>query len=422
MRKKWWILPLAVLCIAAVFVFTFGDTILVHVSPKTVLASALTHTAEQLAARLESGPAAILAGTIDGGGQYTVDLDLEKADEKLGTVIYDMSVRTDGVNHQFQADGTVTVKDSSLDMSVYLDQDFAGLTSGTLLQGNYYGITYDTFSQDIRGSKTLTYLIGEDTLSQWESSVEQLKELMERDFTFSAPELSEDDIRNLILGIITLDADVESEKLMLNGEEISAFRIDFYENKVVIEGLGEFSEVNASFWIYEGAVIQARVDAAAGEDAYCIRLSTGINAAADPLTVTYESAEQFFSLSSGVAYDESHYAETLEIEANGKSHVVAYDWSRDSGEMTLEADGTAVTLNLSKTDDGFCVQTEDMDVLMALIQGKKQTETSASRCTMYVSKGSSISTPDYKNMDQWSVSDLLVLFGGIGSMFGLNLE
>ena len=38
---------------------------------------------------------------------------------------------------------------------------------------------------------------------------------------------------------------------------------------------------------------------------------------------------------------------------------------------------------------------------------------------MTIRKGSEISIPEYKNLDQWSLDDLKVLLGGIGSLIGI---
>jgi len=38
-----------------------------------------------------------------------------------------------------------------------------------------------------------------------------------------------------------------------------------------------------------------------------------------------------------------------------------------------------------------------------------------------VAKGSGFDTPGYKNLDQWSLQDLLALLGGIGGLLGLQI-
>ena len=39
---------------------------------------------------------------------------------------------------------------------------------------------------------------------------------------------------------------------------------------------------------------------------------------------------------------------------------------------------------------------------------------------MTVRKGSAITTPKYKNLDEWSLDDLLVLLGSIGGLLGFR--
>ena len=76
-------------------------------------------------------------------------------------------------------------------------------------------------------------------------------------------------------------------------------------------------------------------------------------------------------------------------------------------------DREAISLNLSEAESGFRVMTQDFGKLMGW-SGDKTYD-----CTMTIRKGSEISIPEYKNLDQWSLDDLKVLLGGIGSLIGI---
>ena len=39
---------------------------------------------------------------------------------------------------------------------------------------------------------------------------------------------------------------------------------------------------------------------------------------------------------------------------------------------------------------------------------------------MTVRKGAAITPPDYKNLDKWSLDDLLILLGSIGGLLGFK--
>lgn len=436
MAKKWWIIPAVILCAAAVLVSAFWDAIVVRVAPKAVLTSALTNSAENLRTRLAGSPLVILAKNIDRNGQYTIEMEMDTTKELVGEVGYDMTVRTDAAGHRFLAKGTVSVQDTVLDLSVYLDEDFAALTSDSLLKGNYYGITYDTFSGDIRSSKVLEYLIGEKLLTQWEDSVAQLQSRMEKDYTFSAPAFSEEDLRTLMVGFAAMKANVSSEALDLGDHTVDAYRISFLaEETDIAEALPylpesmdwaeELTKLSASFWVCGDAVVQISCKAWAGEEYGFLELVFGENAATDVITVRFQSGEKEVQITSDVSYNNAHYAEKLELLEWTKGvrsrRVIDYDWS-GSGDMTVLIDGSEAELNFSETDDGFRLQTANFAPIMSLILDDPEGEVQESACTMDVRRGSQIETPEYKNMDQWSMSDLLILVGSVGSLFGIDLQ
>lgn len=432
MRKKWWIIPVVILCIGAALACVFWDVILIYTAPKMILTKALVNTSDQLMGRIERSPLKILAGTFDENSRYTIEMELEKESDRLGSISYDMSVRTDGAGHQFLAEGTVSVVDSSLDLSLYMNRDFAALTSQSLLQGDFYGITFDTFSEDVRSSRTLAYLIGEDTLTRWEESLEQLQQRLERDYTFHMPEISESDIQTIIGGIMALKPDVARDTVEWNGRKTVSYKISFLAETAELSQAADYlpetmswarelTKLSVHFWVAGESVISLQCDARAGDERYQLKLDIG-----DSINASFISASRDIAVSSTVADSDGLYRENLKISTRTDGiqtdHTADYEWDAVTGDMALVLDGKELSLNLRESEEGFRLQTEHFDEVMGLLLGEDAETAAESRCTMYVSKGSSLEMPGYKNMDQWSFSDLLVLFGGIGSMFGLNFE
>lgn len=457
MKRKWWIIPLAIVCIAAILIGVFWEEVAVHAAPKAVLTTAISNTIDELKTRMEGSPLPMLAGTIDQNGQNTIVMDLQTSDELLGDVSYDMTLRTDASNQKISADGTVTAKGTTLDLSVYLDTDFAALTSQSLLKGSFYGITYDSFSEDIRGNKILPFLIGEQRISEWEASVSGLQDDMEQMQVIKIPQISEKDLQTLALGIIALKADVSCEDQVLNGERVRVHKISFsadgsdltaamdyllqegiLKDNTMIAGFADRlkadpdTQLFASFWVYEGSVLKAVCEIGAGEkDRDLLELAMGADAAVDPLTFRIISnSGETLSVSSHAAYDTDRYSEHLEIEktsgAEQKQWVVDYDWNRSSGDALLVLKNAAaesrIDVNFVSTDTGFRLQTDKFEAIMDFLDPKEGEPRTQSRCTMSVSKGTDVETPEYKNLNRWSMEDLLILLGGIGSLFGLNLE
>ena len=101
-------------------------------------------------------------------------MNLSVEDNLLGKMEFDFQLKTDFSTNQIQAAGTIEGKEISFDTSVYLNKSFAAVSSQSLLQGGYYGITYATFSQDLRQIPFSTFLIPKETIAGWEKQVGDL--------------------------------------------------------------------------------------------------------------------------------------------------------------------------------------------------------------------------------------------------------
>ena len=137
MKKKKWLLlliPAVLLLAAALFWF-------LYLSPRMTLSNAADDALSKLEQRLAESPVPILAKGYDESGRNTTSLALTVSDG----VQYDMQVQTDLTSNQILADGTIRIDGKALNLSAYLDKEFAAITSEDLFKGGYYGITYDTF-------------------------------------------------------------------------------------------------------------------------------------------------------------------------------------------------------------------------------------------------------------------------------------
>lgn len=446
MKNKWWVVPLVLVLIAAVVLFSFWDAIAIRVAPKMVLSKALTNTVSALEARLVGSPITVLAGGVDKSGRNTIDLQLDTVNALLGDVCYNMTVQTEGAPRRIYAEGTVQSKDSTLDLSVYLDGDFAAVSSQSLLGGNFYGITYETFPQDIHSMPLLAYMIGEKTIGQWEATVSELQETMAK--TYEMPQFSEEDLQAMLAGVLALKAEVSRDTLTWNGQERAVHRVTFTATGPEIaaaaenfmEGLSaELQELvgrlqsdpnsalNTSFFIYEDVVAKFFCDLTVQDERLQLELLLGEDAARDDLDIalihqTEDSLEKW-SVGVSTEYDEASYGETLTVlrivDGIQDSTVMDYDWDIASGDMLLNLEDNTVRLNLQATETGFRLSTDQFETLMSAFGDEKKIGNSA--CIMTVAKGASITTPEYKNFDQWSGDDLLTLLGGLGSLFGLQI-
>lgn len=418
MKKKKWLLLLipAVLLLAAALVW------FLYLSPRMTLSNAADDALSMLEQRLGESPVPILAKGYDENGRNTTSLELTVSDG----VQYDMQVQTDLTTNQVLADGTIQIDGKALNLSAYLDKEFAAITSEDLLRGGYYGITYDTFSSDVRSFPLLSRLIPGATLSKMDSSVEKLQVFMNR--TRQIPRLpdvqQEEDIHKLMLGLLVLKSDVHREMLTVDGQSLECLCFDYGatgEQAGTLLGYlmdtGGLSQgdITASFYLHDKTLVAVRCDGRAGENRAALRLELGQDAAQGDVSIAMEKLESgeksAFSYKIGAREADGAHTETIAFGTQS----ISYDWKPETGDMVLTLPGKSpISLNLSQAQDGFQIQTKDFAALIG-INSQKGFDS-----TMTVRKGAAITPPDYKNLDEWSLDDLLILLGSIGGLLGFK--
>lgn len=436
-RRKWWMIPLALVVILGILAAVFRHTLIVYLAPKAVLTSVLTNTVSTLETRFTSGPAAVLVQGIDPNGKNTVDLQLDTQNGVLGDIRYEMNIQMEHAPRRILAQGQAIHQGKALDLSVYLDGDFAALSSASLLQGNYYGLTYETFPQDVRSSALLQLFLSEDMIRQWEEKVRQLQSTMNT--SVDIPDLSQIDSKRLIPGIMALNADVEREVLMIDGEKANCFAISFdTTGEQILAGLNYLrtdlpvsiepnSEISVTFYLWKDALVKMKAEIESDASESDLSVILGTDPARDDIQILLRNARGFREMSIQSAYDETVYHETIAItqsQNNTPSEtVISYNWNRNNGDMLLsvtkEQEKTSISMNLQKGQSGFLLETGDFEGLMHILTGSEDSGNSA--CTMAVTKGAQVTVPEYKNFDQWSMEDMVTLLSGIGGLLGLKI-
>lgn len=422
---KWWMIPLGFLAVVLLNAFLLWPTLKIYLAPKTVLTAALTDTYANLEQRLKNSPLVLIGHTLDLENGNTLEMELDTSNDLLGPVGYDMTMQVQWNPRRILARGHASAQSKNVDLSLYLDGDFAALSSAGILQGNYYGLTYDTFEEDIRSNKLLSFVIGDNTVRQWVAQIESLETFMEDSWELSS--ISKEDIRSIMVGILTLKADVDREDMELNGTKqtchVISFKatgaqiatgMDYLSMKLPIS-LDSDDEVDIGFWLLEDTVVKIE----ASSDDMNAELYLGSNEA---ITLRYENAGEVTTAIVSTWQDAENYQETIQI-IGAESIEVSYNWNLTTGDLILsmnrEGEEGRAAANLRPTESGFRVATADTEALMHLLLGTKDSGNSA--CIMTVFEGSEFETPAYKNFSNWSLEDLATLLGGVGSLFGLNI-
>lgn len=430
-RFKWYLALLA--CVLAAVVC--GVCIFVYTRPKMILTSALPKLFSQLEERFRDDPLRMAAEVFDKDGQYTADVLL-----RTGPVTYDITAQTDFSKHCFFADGTVCGSEKAVDICLYLDESIAAVSSEELSKGNYYGIAFDSFASDIRGIPLFSPFVSEEMLCQWTDSARRIQEAMSWEYPqISLPTLSNQEIRQLLLGIAALPCAREMVSAPINGEILSCLKLQFFlDGEQLGAILGEAAEkntskdtsVSASFYLYDESVVKLLIQDQQGRDIHVYAITFG----KDPLhnTLTLEENENLsgeqkaYRIGVETKRQDNSLTQTIRY-SNGQSvpAVITYQWEKEAGILYLKtgADSEAAKVLLSQGNNGLEIKTDDLGHLIQILTRNACDWNffDSAACSMTVRSGAQIRTPTYKNVDSWSFEDLLLLFGGIGSVVGWNM-
>ena len=433
MKRKWWLILVAVIVALLVTAAFFWQTLLLYFAPNLILAGALKDRISELEARFSVSPISVLARGIDPAGRNQADLQLMVSNERIGTIQYDMNLQMEQKPKRILAAGNVTFQNTTMDLSLYLDKDFAAVSSKGILAGNFYGLTYDTFSQDIRANKWISMLVGESVLQSWETKVNSLQDIM-RD-TVVISDISGTNVKNLAMGILALDADVERISVDTNGSK-EVYHVISYEttgqeiatgleylDMKLPAGLTPDDDVEISFWMQEGQICKIEIEAEGREVDIFWGIAPISTVSPDDIYVQYFENGNVQTLHVHSEQHEDMLQENI-IYTNNEKTEISYSWNAISGDLSMnveaKGEGHLLAMKLMPAENGFSVQTEDFGALLHLLTGTHAFQHSS--CTMTVSRGSAFETPDYKNFTNCSLEDLLTLLSGIGSLIGINLS
>ena len=434
MKKKILIgMLIVLLALAGIFV-GFREPIAVRVAPKAVLTRALQETALQLQQRWEQSPVSVVAGHLEEDGLYSARLDLRMDSDLLGSVNYNMDLSVDTRNNRLLAEGTVQTQRNDLDLTLYLDKVCMAVSSRDFLGGGYYGITYESFPEDIRSIPLMSMFIGEATISGWETSVAGVQSVMNRSYSLpQLPELSPEALREVVTAVLLLPGNVQREQISVNGSLVQGYRIDYSasgeEVRELLSGLIEPGEgtdghISASFWLYDDRIVKIVIRGQVGDNSVScsIELPDGGNPVTLRLARQEEGQERGMCIVHEAETENGILRENWSVfdnfEGTGEPMQIRYKWEAETGRLTPDGDGAPV-LTIQETENGLTLITDDLPGLLSCFSCET-VPGSPMLCELTLGPGESVKEPAYKNLDKWRLEDLLVLLRGIGGLFGLD--
>lgn len=429
--KKWfiWVLLIVLMiCVLTTAAF-FWDTILLYTAPKAVLSAALTRLYSQLEVRFSGCPAAVLAKYFDPEGRYTAHIQADTGNVLLGDIRYDMTVQTDAASHRLCAQGTAGTSDHDLALSMYLDDSFLAVSSEDLVQGDWYGITYDSFASDIRCIPLLSHVLSESIIRKWDASLRDIQAMMRKDYVI--PEfsgLSDKEMQTLLAGILMLQGKVSADQIKTGDAWTECRRIDYTVSAEQLPGIlpQEGGRFSLSFYLHEKSVIRIDFEYLSEPDRVNGEIHFGVNPASEAISLVLNREKNGSSsdirISVSTRNTEGEYIENWIIQKDGIQTAFHYDWYPMSGDLLVSwNNGTSVTLNLAETEAGIRLYTEDCAELLEALNGKECAQI-PKQCTITLQKGSGLVTPTYKNLDQWSLDDFWRLLEGAGALLGIKVN
>ena len=423
-KTKILVVVFLLLAVAAGCVVFFWDAIVMLFAPKLVLSSAIQQAISQLELRWSESPFSVLAKAYDASGKNTSAVNLSVEDNLLGKMEFDFQLKTDFSKNQIQAAGTIEGKEITFDTFVYLNKSFAAVSSQSLLQGGYYGITYATFSQDLRQIPFSTFLIPKETIAGWEKKVGDLEQWMSRSRTFpELPELSQKDLQLLTLGILALKCDITREERSVDSQNVQCYQYRYSANGTQIQPLvalllgtqaQEEGSICADFYLVDRQLVEVELFVVSGSHQACYTIELGKDILNGPLSFGFFRKDGQTSNAFSVAVIPEQKGEGRWETVSINDTAFSYTWDSDSGALQLSLpEKDDMIWYLSEEEDGVSASTDDLSVVWKSLEGKKAS------CSMLIKKGAEISAPDYKNLDEWSFQDLLTLFTGIGTVLDI---
>lgn len=469
-KIKWWMIALPVVLVIAIVIALLWNPLMLRLNPKGVLAKALVQATAQLSERSSGSPLVLMGSALADTENYTVLGNLNGSDG-FSDIDVDMAIYWNSVQARHQTDFRMEYQDEYLDLSIYADADSLAVASERLLSGEYYGITYDTFSEDIRGSELFS-AVDEQTLSALEQLVQVFHDTYETaadqkpisgeyavvitDFAngldavvgsaerkLNAKEQKLDtitmtvtykQISSLMEQLLEIAEDDEALQNMLTGginmEGVDVWDEYVSEYEYMIDAFYDTEgEIVVTFYLYKNDLVAIGMDTVCeyegAEGEIHIDLNLGRDPAADDIVLSMiivdegEEAEILCTLTT--EKDGSSFTETVLIDASipgeeGVAAELSYGWDMDSGDLTIAVVGVedmefSMDLTLEQTENGFALSVDDLYGALSATGMEDAQDYADLKLGFYIEvmKGAEITVPEYKNIDQWTQDDLLAL-------------
>lgn len=390
-KIKWWHIAIPVIAVVAIVAALLLGPFFIYLSPKTVLAKSIGDTFQDLSARAEGTPLAVLSKAYDDTQKNSLTMNIDASQPLAGEIHFGIDIKTDNSTRQSQADIQMDLMGKEVDMNLYLDREVAAVNVDQVTGGDYYGVYYDTFGEDIRNNEFMYESLGEDNIEMYEELVDKVNQLMdlevptpeqqaeslgkyaevfldfveEKDVQVGKAEVSLDGkTRNCktIFFSITADEYVDLMLQLIDVAETDPMLLYYYktnsfdvsaenweelldeEREILEENRDEDGTCTFTFYLHGGKVVQADMATENEEETGLLTVFFGSDASESDIVVRLEyeedEEENAIEMTLSTQKDGDVVTETLYItEQEGDDDPfeleLGYEWDRESGALNL---------------------------------------------------------------------------------------
>ena len=396
-----------------------------HLFFRFTLYKAVEDTIELLQTELKHSPLHVCSETFNSGA---CTITTKAASTQPGKQDIRCTLSTIADKNRIFSDGVVSLGEKNLELSVYADTTFMAISSDLLNQG-YYGITYDSFLQDLRSIPLLEWVVSDTLAATWNQSVMQVKRCMEDGFAI--PEIyfdfsAFDQLKGLLL---TIPAKIDRTQIMHDGLLQGVVRIvyEFGSEKLpggirenLFGGTASDLHVTATFYMKRDQLLMGDIQIQNDGDIWKAQMekmsSNGVM-----FSITSEDGANITTMEVVVEQEGANRETWSFQQGNESSQSISLHWNHTDNNMILFVNDRQTSVKYEEISDGFHLQTDDLLSMLETFKIDASGFLEANMmCDITVSQGGQCSTPEYKNLDQWSLDDFLTLLDGVGSLIGFS--
>ncbi len=242
-KKMWWMIPVAAVLALVVAAAFLWKPLLLKFAPDTYMSMAEANTMKDLEKRMEETPAGLIAQSFEDYKKNTTDISVDFKDKDDQQIKVDLSLAADMEKHQMAVNADFEVKTTepmsvaiSGDAGVFINDKFAAVGCDPITDGKYYGLTYDSFKEDIKKS-AFAEMLTDEQIDQVADLLEQVSDQIGSDVDYEEilmpyVEICKDHIK-------TLDKTTGKESIELGDK---SYKCDTISYEMDLDSLIELTE------------------------------------------------------------------------------------------------------------------------------------------------------------------------------------